>query len=110
METETAMGCFGERLGTALLLAIATGAGCSSIEEDDWRFRLSREFYPELVEKMDANEPLFAPETWGRVHCEQQAGFWNPASLLLVPIVIGAPLALDVAFFPVAAGHDAWVR
>src|SRR5262245_57420395 len=93
---------FAERSGAALLFAVAGGiAGCSSIREDDWRFRFSREFYPELVEKMDANEPLFGPETWSRVHSEQQGGFWSPASVLLVPMVIGAPLALDLAFFPV---------
>jgi hypothetical protein len=88
--------------GLAATLVVALGASCMSLEDDDWRFCLSRCSYDEVFERMDANEPLFdADEVSGL-----ESGDRSPYAFLLLPMVMAVPLALDIVALPVTVSHD----
>ena len=86
-----------------ILLLLALCGSCASIEDDDWRFRLSREFYWEFAGKMDANEPVFEPEWLAR----RKAG--ERMDAMILPFMLSMPLVLDVCFLPVTAPRDLWM-
>lgn len=85
------------------LALVALLAGCSSPDSDDWRFCLSREAYPELLDKMDANEPVFDGDGLNGLGSADH----SPYAFLFLPLIMAVPIALDLVALPVTAAHDA---
>lgn len=82
-----------------LLLALPAGA-CRSVESDDWRFRLSREFYGSMEEKTDSGKT-----------CPSSRGAGSRQSLGieefgLFVALLALPLALDLVLLPVTIPRD----
>lgn len=86
---------FQARASLPALVALLA-SGCASVEREDWRFAISREFYGEMWDKMDAGESYEAP------------GFPPGEGMEFVALAVAfaLPLALDLCVLPVTAFRD----